>query len=144
MLPCRVSFSPSVGCQVCRVDCSLLAGCLMQHTDVFTGRLEIKQIESKEGSDKNTDVLHFLHSETAKHSPEPLCFQLNISLSSLVNMHDLVWCVLKRSKPFNKQPCTESHIKGGYFWIHNGTSGWDHFKVMTCKVVFILKAFKWN
>lgn len=62
----------------------------MQHTDVFTGRLEIKQIESKEGSDKNTDVLHFLHSETAKHSPEPLCFQLNISLSSLVNMHDLV------------------------------------------------------
>lgn len=33
----------------------------MQHTGVFTGRLEIKQLESKEGSDKkkNTVVLHF-------------------------------------------------------------------------------------
>lgn len=36
----------------------------------------------------------------------------------------------------------ESHIKGGYFWIHNGISGWEDFKVVTCKVVFILKAFK--
>lgn len=62
----------------------------MQHTGVFTGRLAITQLESKEGSDKNTVVLHFLDSETAKCSPEPLCFQLDISLSSLMNMHDLV------------------------------------------------------
>lgn len=64
----------------------------MQHTGVFTGRLEIKQLESKEGSDKKKTQLCciFLDSETAKRSPEPLCIQLDISLSSLLNMHDLM------------------------------------------------------
>lgn len=111
----------------------------MQHTDVFTGRLQIKQTESKEGNAKNTDVLHFLDSETAKRSPAPLCFQLDISLSSPLNMHDLVGCVLKCTKPCNKQPTLYrvSYQRGLFLDPQR-----DHFKVMTCKVVFILKALK--
>lgn len=88
MLPCRVNFSPSVGCQACRMNCSLLSGSGCDTLMFFTGRLAIKQIENKEENAKNTDVLHFLDSETAKRSPEPLCFQMDISLSSLMNMHD--------------------------------------------------------
>lgn len=38
----------------------------MQHIEVVRGGLKLKQVESKEGNNESTEVLHFLYSETTR------------------------------------------------------------------------------